>query len=116
MGHRHHPGKRALLGYDIFIPDTVPRRVRTLKSDFPLPTDEVVVHRMDAWDLRSFLGGCIRNYPAPCLGMPMFVRAEESELLDRLHAALKRIPRGVIEPGRAPPTATGIDRDIPVTG
>ncbi|MBC2603778.1 glycoside hydrolase family 31 protein [Puniceicoccus vermicola] len=45
----------ALLGYDLSIPDMVPGRVQTLKSDEPLPTDELMVRWTEVSAFMPFL-------------------------------------------------------------
>jgi len=70
----------------------------------------------DGWtgDRRS---GRIERHPAPCPGIPLFVRAENTDLFERLHDILRTIPRGTVPSG--PTTSTyeaGLDRDLLVTG
>ena len=57
------------------------------------------------------------QYPAPCPGIPVFVRAENTELFDKLHKQAKSITRGVVKSGEITAAySSGIDRDIKVTG
>jgi len=207
-----------LMGYDLLIPDMVPGRVQTLVSNFPLPTDELMVrwteasafmpfvqfsyfpwnycaateravrgyalaHKaiedylaaeargrsapllrpiwfdapeaaelypvadefmlggallaapvldpgvsardvllppgewVDAWTGERIGAGLIRNHPAPCPGIPLFVRTERPEILAALHAALRAIERGSVPSGVTTTRhSTGLDRDLNVTG
>jgi len=207
----------ALVGYDRLIPDMVPGRVRTLVSDAPLPTDELMIrwtetsalmpllqfsyypwnyasrteravgayarlHQRlgpyiaeqatacapllrpiwydtpdvpelygianefmlgpdllaapvmdpgvtardvllppgawrDAWTGRACDGGPIASHPAPCPGMPVFVRADNDDLFGVVHESLGRIGRGTVASGVTTATcAAGLDRDLDVTG
>jgi alpha-glucosidase (family GH31 glycosyl hydrolase) len=57
------------------------------------------------------------QHPAPLPGIPLFVRAENTELFEKLHAELKQIRRGSVPMGV---TTTnyhcGVNRDLKVTG
>jgi len=65
------------------------------------------VHEEDALD----------SHPAPCPGIPVFVRAENAPLFDALHAALSPIRRGSVPVGSTTATwSAGVDRDLNVTG
>ena len=208
----------SLMGYDIFIPDMIPGRVQTMASDFPLPSDELMVrwteasvfmpipqfsylpwnyaagteavvrayaqlHKalqpylaqhargrtkpllrpvwydfpgeenlytvqdewllgpdllvapvvvagatarrvvlppgswIDAWTLEVHSGGTIENHPAPCPGIPLFVREENPELLRLLNAALASLAQSHV-PSLVTSTTyqAGLDRDLSVTG
>ncbi|MDR1146285.1 MAG: glycoside hydrolase family 31 protein [Verrucomicrobiales bacterium] len=207
-----------LLGYDTFIPDMIPGRVQTMRTDFPLPTDELMTrwteatafmplmqfsyfpwnyapateralrglalaHKAlqgylaaqararrapllrpvwydtpsaaelytvgdefllgddllvapvltagavardvllppgewtDAWTGVTVSGGWHKNYPAPCPGIPLFVKAGHRELAATLRAALAVIERGSIVSGVTTTTYTaGLNRDLSVTG
>jgi len=207
-----------LMGYDILMPDMIPGRVQTMVSDFPLPTDELMVrwteatafmplmqfsyfpwnysaatesavrgyalaHKaiggyllrqaecrtaplirpmwydwpevaefysisdqwllgsdllaapalaenqvardvslppgrwLDAWTGRAFDQPRIVQHPAPCPGIPLFVRETNRELFAALHDALVAIERGTIVSGQTTATyRAGLDRDLSVTG
>lgn len=71
----------------------------------------------DAWTGDRHAGGLKLQYPAPCPGMPVFVRAQAGELFASLHQTLKTIARGSIAPGVTTATyACGLNRDIKLTG
>jgi alpha-glucosidase (family GH31 glycosyl hydrolase) len=208
----------ALLGYDLLIPDMVPGRVQTMATDFPLPSDELMLrwteasalfpivqfsyapwnyasateravhgyaclHKalepylyaqaadrtapllrplwyadpecaelypvgdafllgsdllaapvltagtiardvllppgawIDAWTGAQLSGGWLQHYPAPCPGIPLFVRAENPELLATVQEALGKIVRGSVPFGVTTTTyQAGLDRDLNVTG
>ena len=208
----------SLMGYDIFIPDIIPGRVQTMASDFPLPSDELMVrwteasvfmpmpqfsylpwnyapetegvilayaklHKAmqpylaqhaqgrtkpllrpvwydfpgeealysvqdewmlgpdllvapiviagaeartvtlppgswaDAWTLKVYPGGVIEDHPAPCPGIPLFVREGNTELVRVLHEGLEALKWARIAP-QVTSTAyqAGLDRDLSVTG
>jgi alpha-glucosidase (family GH31 glycosyl hydrolase) len=68
--------------------------------------------QMDAGSVRH-----LADYPAPCPGLPVFVRAENTALFDSLHGALSRIERGTVPPGVTTATyLAGVNRDLNVTG
>jgi len=72
---------------------------------------------VDAWMGTKLAGGLQPGFPAPCPGIPVFVRAENSELCDQLAAVLRSIQRGSITSGRCTATwRAGLNRDLNVTG
>jgi len=72
---------------------------------------------VDAWTGTKLIGGLQPGFPAPCPGIPVFVRAENSELCDQLAAVLRPIQRGSIPSGRCTATwRAGLNRDLNVTG
>jgi len=71
----------------------------------------------DAWTGELHAGGLKLCYPAPCPGMPLFIRAEAADLFAAVHKVLQGIPRGSVSPGVTTATyACGINRDIKLTG
>jgi alpha-D-xyloside xylohydrolase len=99
-----------LLGPDLLVAPIVASGATT--RSVTLPPGEWV----DGWTGRTFRG-VIAEHAAPCPGIPLFVRAENSELLRVLRAALGKIPREVIAPGVISTThQAGLDRDLSVTG
>jgi alpha-D-xyloside xylohydrolase len=72
---------------------------------------------VDAWTGRGGFRGVIAEHAAPCPGVPVFVRAENAELVRVLREALGKVPREVIVPGVISAThQAGLDRDLSVTG
>ena len=71
----------------------------------------------DAWTGKVYEQALIAQHPAPCPGIPLFVRAENTSLFETLHPILAAIPRGSIASGITTATyACGLDRDLSVTG
>lgn len=71
----------------------------------------------DAWTGQRHERPRLAQYPAPCPGVPIFVRALNESLFRALHEVLKTMPRGTILPGVTTATyACGLDREIKVTG
>ncbi len=71
----------------------------------------------DAWTGEIFEQDFIADHPAPCPGLPIFIRTERADLFAAIHPILKEIRRGTIPPGLTSTTyACGLDRDITVTG
>jgi alpha-glucosidase (family GH31 glycosyl hydrolase) len=71
----------------------------------------------DAWTGQPLTGGWQRNYPAPCPGLPLFVRAERAELAKLLRENLALIVRGGMDPLKTSTNySAGLNRDISVTG
>ncbi len=71
---------------------------------------------IDAWTGKN-CEGPIKNYPAPCPGIPVFVRAGNKELAAVLRDVLSKVERGSV-PGGITTTkyVSGLDRDLNVTG
>lgn len=69
---------------------------------------------LDAWTGRRLAGpAALEAWPAPCPGIPVFVRAGNPALAARLRAALAGLERGSVEPGAATASwRAGLDRDI----
>lgn len=100
-----------LLGKDLLVCPIMDENVT--KRDITLPNGEW----LDAWTGESCAAGTISGHPAPCPGIPLFVRAENIELFETINPILKKIVCGSIESGVI--TAThqcGLDRDLSVTG
>jgi len=71
----------------------------------------------DAWTGQTHAEGTVASHPAPCPGVPVFVRAHNTRLFAALHAALGHVPRDPVPPGVTTTTySAGIDRDLNVTG
>ncbi|MCG3179499.1 MAG: hypothetical protein BIFFINMI_01834 [Phycisphaerae bacterium] len=71
----------------------------------------------DAWTGERRSAGLLRDLPAPCPGMPLFVRDSNDALLSALGEALSHIRRGSVEPGATTAThQAGLNRDLSVTG
>jgi myogenesis-regulating glycosidase len=71
----------------------------------------------DAWTGETLDGGRHERYPAPCPGMPIFVRAEDERLFAAAHGALSAIARGTVKPGvTTTEYRAGLNRDLSVTG
>ena len=67
----------------------------------------------DAWTGDVHGEGVLVRHPAPCPGMPVFVRGANEGLFAVVHRELARICRGVIPPGRTSAThVAGLDRDL----
>jgi alpha-glucosidase (family GH31 glycosyl hydrolase) len=81
---------------------------------------EIVLPRgtwRDAWTGARVETGRLAGYPAPCPGIPVFVREESPALLDTLCPLLQVIRRGSIASGETSATySAGLDRDLGVTG
>jgi len=71
----------------------------------------------DAWTGAVETGGGRKSVPAPCPGMPVFVREGNEALFGDLNTALSEIRRGCVASGVTTATyEAGIDRDVGVTG
>jgi alpha-glucosidase (family GH31 glycosyl hydrolase) len=71
----------------------------------------------DAWTGEKVAGRRILQHPAPCPGIPVFVREGNRKLLKLVSAALAAIPRGSTPPGKTTATyQAGVNRDLNVTG
>jgi len=104
-------GDEFLLGNDILAAPVL--EAYQTARDIILPEGEW----RDAWTGQLIRRKHLLQYPAPCPGMPIFVRAGRRDLFDKVHAALREIERGTIISGAITATYTcGLDRDISVTG
>jgi len=71
----------------------------------------------DAWTGRIHPSGKILQHPAPCPGIPLFVRAERTQIFEAMNRILSQIPRGSVPSGVTSATySCGLDRDLSVTG
>lgn len=72
---------------------------------------------VDAWTGTAYPAGTLADFPAPCPGMPLFVRAERADLLAALRPVLATLVRGSVPTGVTTATyQAGLDRDLKVTG
>lgn len=71
----------------------------------------------DAWTGERYETARLLQHPAPCPGIPLFVRAGNDLLFQQLHGLLRELPRGTVPSGVTTATwACGLNRDIKVTG
>jgi alpha-glucosidase (family GH31 glycosyl hydrolase) len=71
---------------------------------------------VDAWTQET-VSGALRQWPAPCPGIPLFVKPGNPDLLATLNRMLATIHRGGIEPNLTTATwQAGLTRDLNVTG
>lgn len=71
----------------------------------------------DAWTGCTYSSGKIFQHPAPCPGIPLFIRAEHTQLFQVLNQILNRIPRGKCKAGVTSASySCGLDRDLTITG
>jgi alpha-glucosidase (family GH31 glycosyl hydrolase) len=71
----------------------------------------------DAWTGETIDGGLHAQYPAPCPGMPVFVRVGNKQLFKAAHSELSRVNRGSVATGiRTATYRAGLNRDLGVTG
>jgi hypothetical protein len=71
----------------------------------------------DAWTGETYKQGKLLDYPAPCPGMPIFVRKECTDLFEVMHRLLLRIDHGSVVSGVTSASyECGLDRDLSVTG
>ena len=81
--------------------------------DVVLPPGEWI----SIWTGQRHVAGTIQDYPAPCPGIPVFVRAGRPALAAALQAAARAIARGSVPSGVTTATYTaGLDRDLKVSG
>jgi alpha-glucosidase (family GH31 glycosyl hydrolase) len=81
--------------------------------DVMLPPGEWI----DAWTGIAVKEGLQRNYPAPCPGIPLFVRSGCEGLRDLLHKVLSGICRDSVASGiTTTKYSAGLNRDISITG
>ncbi|MGI6494507.1 MAG: glycoside hydrolase family 31 protein [Kiritimatiellia bacterium] len=72
---------------------------------------------LDAWTGTPAAPGPHDAWPAPCPGIPVFVRAVNASLAATLREALSRLSRGTVPTGVTTATwQAGIHRDLSVTG
>jgi len=104
-------GDQWLLGPDLLVaPVLAPHQ---LIRDIILPGGTWI----DVWTGKEYNESIIISHSAPCPGIPLFVRADNKELLESLQAAVKAMPYGKVKPGITTTTwESGLDRDIKVTG
>ena len=99
-----------LLGPDLLAAPVVTAGATT--RDPQLPRGEW----RDAWTGEMHTGA-LTNYPAPCPGIPLFVRAENPALFATINQALNSIARGSVPSGITTTSySAGLDRDLGVTG
>ncbi len=99
-----------MLGSDLLVAPVLDPGVT--ERDVLLPPGEWV----DAWTGKR-VSGVLRQCPAPCPGIPVFVRGRNEELTEVLRAALGAVQRGCVPPGVTTATwQAGLDRDLSVTG
>ena len=99
-----------MLGDDLLVAPVLEEGVTV--RDVTLPPGEWA----DAWTGEAVLG-VLRQHPAPCPGIPIFVNARNAELAEVLRAALGAVQRGSVPSGVT--TArwqAGLNRDLNVTG
>jgi alpha-glucosidase (family GH31 glycosyl hydrolase) len=100
-----------MLGPDLL---AAPVTVRgAVSRDILLPPGEW----LDAWTGQHVKAGWHRDYPAPCPGIPVFVRSGSDELSAVLKSELTGIQRGNTLPDVTTAThRAGLNRDLKVTG
>ena len=98
-----------LLGSDLLVAPVLDTGVRT--RDIQLPPGEWI----DAWTGQAQTGH-LKNWPAPCPGVPLFVNAKNTALLKSLQTALVEIERGNAPAGTTATWEAGLNRDLSVTG
>jgi hypothetical protein len=101
-----------MLGADLLVAPVLDPGVTA--RDILLPPGSWV----DAWSGTPFTGGTrLSAHPAPCPGIPLFVRAENRALGTALARSLAGIARGSVPAGVTTTTyRSGLDRDLSVTG
>jgi hypothetical protein len=100
-----------LLGDDLLAAPVL--EAGAVARDIVLPPGEWA----DAWTGAPVAAGRLGHYPAPCPGIPLFVRRGRGDLAELLRAALAVIPRGTVLSGVTTTTySAGLNRDINVTG
>lgn len=84
------------------------------KRDIRLPRGEW----RDAWTGEIEMGGrLLCDYPAPCPGIPLFIRTCNDSLFKVVHQALADIVRGSVPSGVTTSTyMAGLNRDLTITG
>lgn len=103
-------GDQWLLGPDLLVAPVV--SAGAVSRDILLPRG----HWIDPWRGEQHGGGWIKNHPAPCPGIPLFVKAGNEELLRILTESLRQKSWRPISPGTSATHEAGLDRDLSVTG
>jgi len=99
-----------MLGSDLLVAPVLDEGVTA--RDVVLPPGEWV----DAWTGET-VSGVLSQWPAPCPGIPLFVRVDNHELLATLQPALAGIQRDTVASGVTTATwQAGLNRDLNVTG
>lgn len=100
-----------MLGADLLVAPVLDPGV--VSRDVILPPGDWI----DAWSGKKSRGGVLRNHPAPCPGIPIFVRDHRTDVLEALGTVLPKIIRGSVQSGITTATyRAGLDRDLSVTG
>ncbi len=100
-----------LLGRDLLIAPVL--NEHQLARDIVLPSGLW----KDAWTGKCFRAKRISMHPAPCPGIPVFVKATNNELYETINSLLKTIKMGSIISGKTSATwQCGLDRNIKITG
>ncbi len=100
-----------MLGPDILVAPVLEEGA--VQRDVVLPPGEW----HDVWTGDTREEGVVEKHPAPCPGIPVFVRSSNRELFHYLHHHLKDFPRDAIASGTTSATySAGIDRDLGTTG
>jgi len=100
-----------MLGHDLLIAPVLDNGA--VQRDIVLPPGRWI----DAWTGQEWAAGHHAAFPAPCPGIPVFVRAERPGLVRLLHEALAEIERGSVVSGITSTSyRAGLNRDIKVTG
>ncbi|MBA4388279.1 MAG: hypothetical protein C0404_09885 [Verrucomicrobia bacterium] len=100
-----------MLGGDILVAPVLDPGIVT--RDIILPPGDWI----DAWTGAGFAEGRITGHPAPCPGMPVFVRGNRKDLAALMKNCLRDIKRGSVESGiTTTKYSAGLDRDLSVTG
>jgi alpha-glucosidase (family GH31 glycosyl hydrolase) len=101
-----------LLGPDLLVAPIVNEGAN--RRDIRLPRGDW----RDAWTSQTYFGGkLLKDHPAPCPGIPLFVRVENKGLFDLISKALSAIVRDSVPSKITSSTyMSGLDRDLSVTG
>ncbi len=105
----HEVSDAFMLGSDIFVAPILDAGATS--RDVPLPPGQWC----DAWH-GSQQSGHLRDWPAPCPGIPLFIRADRMAEHAEVRAALARIDRGSTPTGTSATWRAGLTRDLSVTG
>lgn len=100
-----------MLGRDLLVAPVLASGVSS--RNVLLPSGEWI----DAWTGKALLGGLHPDHPAPCPGLPVFIRKGREDLAAIFRKAWPEISQSCISPARATAVhQAGLDRDISVTG